>query len=80
VDTPAANGLATAEVSPSLHDPSTSIEAVGTPISSLHRGPNLMAQRFFEEIAGKAGIFSPRPKCGSQSMWRDWASALGATT
>jgi hypothetical protein len=34
-----------------------------------------MAQRFFEEIAGKTGIFSPRPKC--RSVWRDWAPALG---
>src|SRR5262249_37938716 len=53
------------------------IKAIGTPISSLHRGPNLMAQRFFEEIARETGIFSPRPKCGSQSVWRYWASALG---
>jgi hypothetical protein len=53
VDTPAANMLVTAEVSPSLHDRSTSIEAVGAPISSLHRSPDLMAQGFFEKIAGK---------------------------
>jgi hypothetical protein len=55
VDTPAANGLATAEVSPSLHDPSASIKAISTPISSLHRSPDLMAQRFFEEVARKTG-------------------------
>jgi hypothetical protein len=41
VNAPATNRLATAEISPSLHDRSTSIKAVGTPISSLHRSPDL---------------------------------------
>jgi hypothetical protein len=53
------------------------IEAVGAPISSLHSSPDLMAQRFFKEITWKPRVFSPRPKCGSQSVWRDWAAALG---
>jgi hypothetical protein len=35
-----------------------------------------MAQRLFKEVAWEPRIFSPRPKCGSQSVWRDWASAL----
>ena len=29
------------------------------------------------EDRGETGIFTPCPKCGSQSVWRDWASALG---
>ena len=41
--TPAANRLATTEISPSLHDCSAPIKAVGAPISSLHRSPDLMA-------------------------------------
>jgi hypothetical protein len=73
----AANMLATAEVSPSLHDSSTSIKAVSPPIGSLHRRPDLMTQRLFKEIAGKSGIFSPGPKRSLQSVWRDWATALG---
>ena len=46
------------------------IEAVSAPISSLHRRPNLMAQRFFQEITWKARIFPPhvlnvaRSPCG----------------
>jgi hypothetical protein len=56
VDTPAANRLATTEISPSLHDCTSPIEAVGAPICSLHRRPDLMAQRFFEEITWKTGI------------------------
>ena len=58
-------GLTTAKISPSLHNLSSPIEAVGASISSLHRSPDLMAQRFFEEVARKTGILSPRPKCGS---------------
>jgi hypothetical protein len=76
-NTPKVNAVATAEIGPNLHNPSTSVKAVSTPIGSLHRSPDLMAKRFFEQIAGKTSIFSPRPKCRSQSMWRDWASALG---
>ena len=70
-----ANTLATAEISPSLHDCTSPIKAVGAPISALHGSPDLMAQRFFEEITWEARIFSPRPKCGSQSVWSDWTAA-----
>ena len=45
-DTPAANRLATAEIGPGLDYCPAPIEAVGSPISSLHRRPDLMAQRF----------------------------------
>jgi hypothetical protein len=62
---------------PSPHNCTASIKAVSAPVSSLYRSPDLMAQRFFDEIACKTGIFSPRPKCGSQSVWRDRATALG---
>ena len=77
----AANMLATAEVSPSLHDSSTSIKAVSPPIGSLHRRPDLMTQRLFKEIAGESAIFSPGPKrssaammCKSAAAWRASAS------
>jgi hypothetical protein len=44
---PAANSLANAEVSPSLHNVSAApIEAIGAPISLLHGRPGMMAQRF----------------------------------
>jgi hypothetical protein len=72
-----ANGLTTAKICPSLHNLSSSIEAVRPSIGSLDRSPDLMAQRFLKQIAGKPRILSPRPECGSQSVWRDWAAALG---
>ena len=75
--TPPANRLATAEIGPSLHNRSTSIEAVGAPISSLHRRPDLMAQGFFDEVARKLSIFSPSSKSRPESVWGDWAVALG---
>ena len=56
----AANMLATAEVSPSLHDSSTSIKAVSPPIGSLHRRPDLMTQRLFKEIAGEFRHLLPK--------------------
>ena len=60
-----ASRLAVTKIRPSLHDRSTSIEAVGAPIGSLHRSPDLMAQRLFEEVTREPSIFSPRPKCGA---------------
>jgi len=53
---PAANRLATTEISPRLYDCSASIEAVGTPISSLHSSADLVTQRFFEKITWKPRI------------------------
>jgi hypothetical protein len=37
------NTLAATEIGPNIHDRATSIEAVGAPVGSLHRSPNLMA-------------------------------------
>ena len=54
--------LATTEIGPSLHNRSRSIEAVGAPISSLHRCPDQMAQGFFDEVARKLSIFYPSSK------------------
>ena len=45
-----ADTLSVTEVGPGLHDRLTSIEAVGAPISSLNRGPDLMTERLFKEI------------------------------
>jgi hypothetical protein len=58
-DPSAANRFATAEIGPSLHDRPSSVKAISTPIGSLHRSPDLMAQRFFEEIAGKTSNLLP---------------------
>jgi hypothetical protein len=65
MDTPAADAIATAEIGPNLHDLSTSIEAIRTTISSLHCGPNLMAQRFLQEIARKKNSTRAVPRKGS---------------
>jgi hypothetical protein len=52
------------------------VEAVSSPIGPLDRIPNLMAQRFFEEVARKADILSPSSKSRPESMRRDRAVAL----
>jgi hypothetical protein len=51
-----ASRLAVTKIRPSLHDRSTSIEAVSAPISSLHRSSDLMAQRLFKEVAREPDI------------------------
>jgi len=68
--------FATAEIGPGLHNCSTSVEAVSSPIGPLNRIPNLMAQRLLEEVAWKARILSPGSESRPKSMRRDRAAAL----
>jgi hypothetical protein len=66
-----ARALADAKIGPGLHQGSAPIEAVCAPVSPLNRIADLMTQRFFEEIAQKAGVLPPRPEGGAQTMWRN---------
>src|SRR4051794_22229818 len=66
----------TAKIRPHLHHGPATLKAIRPPVSALDKGADLVPQRFFQQLPGKANIFAPGPEGCSKPVRRNRPTAL----